>query len=121
MGVDCIVLDLPVAQHDVAAAVLGYFGIVCHEDDSTSFGMQLLEQYQNLERGTGVQITRGFVCQDNRGIVHQGAGDGYALHLSAGHLIGLMLQSVAQSYGLQGFDGAPPPFGSRDGGVVHQR
>ena len=48
--------------------------------------MQLLEQYQNLERSTGVQVTRSFVCQDNGGIVHQGAGDGYALHLTAGHL-----------------------------------
>ena len=80
---------MSVAQHDVAAAVLGYFGVVGDEDDGASFGMQLLEQYQNLERSTGVQVTRSFVCQDNGGIVHQGAGDGYALHLTAGHLIGL--------------------------------
>ena len=121
MGVDGVVLDLSVAQHDVAAAVLGYFGVVGDEDDGASFGMQLLEQYQNLERSTGVQVTRSFVCQDNGGIVHQGAGDGYALHLTAGHLIGLMFQSVAQPHGLQGFDGTSPPFGSRDGGVIHQR
>ena len=36
--------------------------------------------------------------QMSGGIVHQGAGDGYALHLTAGHLIGLMFQSVAQPH-----------------------
>ena len=94
-------LICPSPQHDVAAAVLGYFGVVGDEDDGASFGMQLLEQYQNLERGAGVQVTRGFVCQDNGGIVHQGAGDGYALHLTAGHLIGFMFQPVSQPHGLQ--------------------
>ncbi len=56
-GLAGIVLDLSVAQYDVAAAVLGYFRIVRDEDDGASFGMQLLEQYQNLERSTGIQIT----------------------------------------------------------------
>ena len=44
LGVDGIVLDLSVAQHDVAAAVLGYFGVVGDEDDGASFGMQFLEE-----------------------------------------------------------------------------
>ncbi len=59
------VRDMPVAQRDVAAAVLGDLRVVGDEDDGASFGMQLLEQYQNLERGAGVQVTRRFVGQDD--------------------------------------------------------
>ena len=82
--------------------------------------MQLLEKHQNFKRGTCIQITGGLVRQNHGGIVYQCTGDGYALHLSAGHLIGLVFQTVAQSYGFQRFDGAFPAFGGRYGRVVHQ-
>ena len=53
-------------------------------------------------------------------VVDQGAGDGHALHLSAGHLVGLVLQAVAQADGHEGVDGAAAAFGGADRGVVHQ-
>ena len=54
----------------------------------------------------------GFVGKDDRRVVYQCTGDGYALHLSSGHLVGLMLQPVAQTYRLQRFDGTSATFGS---------
>ena len=81
--------------------------------------MQLLEEHQNLERGARVQIAGGFVCQYYGRVVHQCASNGHALHLSAGHLIGLMLQTVAQAYGFERFDGPAAAFGGRYGRVVH--
>ena len=40
------------------------------------------------------------VGQDYRRVVDQGPGDGHPLHLSAGHLVALVPQAVAQSHGL---------------------
>ena len=37
--------------------------------------------------GGGVEVSRGFVSEDERGVVHQRAGDGHALHLAAGKLV----------------------------------
>ena len=48
---------MPVAQRDVAAAVLGDLRVVGHEYDGTSLGMQFLEKNQYLERGTGIEIS----------------------------------------------------------------
>ena len=102
---------MPVAQTDIPATVLGYFGVVGDKYNRTSFGMQFLEENQYLKRSTCIQITRCFIGKDYRRVVHQGTGDGYTLHLSTGHLVRLMFQAVAESHCLQGFDGALPAFG----------
>ena len=111
---------MPVAQGDVTAAVLGDLRIVCYEDDGTSFGMELLEKYQYLERGACVQISRRFVGEDDCRVVHQGTGDGDALHLSAGHLVTLVHQAVAQPYGHQCLYGFLVAGGGTERGIVHQ-
>ena len=49
--VDRVGGDMPVAQRDVAAVVLGELRVVGHEYDGTSLGMQFLEKNQYLERG----------------------------------------------------------------------
>ena len=62
--------------------------------------MQLLEEHQHLERRAGVEVAGGFVGQQYGRIVDQGTCNGYALHLSTRHLVRLVLQPVAQPYGL---------------------
>ena len=44
------------------------------------------------------------------GIVHQGSGNGDALALAAGELIGLVMGPGLQSHGFQLFHGPPGPF-----------
>ena len=74
--------------------------------------MKFLEQDKYLERCTCVKVSGCFVGKDYRRIVDQCTGDGYTLHLSAGHLVGFMFQPVAQPHSLQRFDGTPATFGS---------
>ena len=62
---------MPVAQRDVAAAVLGDLRVVGHEYDGTSLGMQFLEKNQYLERGTGIEISGRFIGEDDGGVVYQ--------------------------------------------------
>ena len=112
MRVDCIFNDMTVAQADVPAAGLRDFGIMRYEYNGTSFRMKFLEQDKYIKRRTCVEVSGCFVGKDDRRVVYQCTGDGYALHLSSGHLVGLMLQPVAQTYRLQRFDGTSATFGS---------
>ena len=63
--------------------------------------MQVLEHSQYLPAGVGVQGTGGFVGQDDRGAACQGPSDGYPLLLSAGELIGPMVEFTAKAHLLQ--------------------
>ena len=82
--------------------------------------MQFLEEHQHLERRTRVEVSRGLVSQEDGRTVHQCAGNGYTLHLSARHLVALVIQTVAQSYGLQCLDSSLTAFPRRVLAVVHQ-
>ena len=92
-----------------------------HEDDRIALLIELLEEYEHLERGARIEVTSGLVGQQHRRIVHQSAGNGDTLHLTTRHLVRLVVHTVAQSYGLQGLDGFLPTLGSGDLGVIHQR
>ena len=48
-----VAYDVSVAQGYVAAAVTGDFGVVRHEDNRASLGVELLEEYQYFEAGAG--------------------------------------------------------------------
>ena len=111
---------MSVAQRDVAAAVLGDLRVVSHEYDGTSLGMQFLKKDQYLEGGTGIEISGRFISEDDGGIIYQCPGDGDALHLSAGHLVALMHQPVAQTDGNQRFDSFLMAVGCTVGWVLHQ-
>ena len=89
---------LAVTEDDVAGGILCDFWVVGDEDDGASLGMKLLEEDKNLERRTRVEITGCLISQDDGWIVHQGAGDSHTLHLTTRHLIGFMVETVAQSY-----------------------
>ena len=113
--------DVSVAQFDVAAGILGDIRVVGYEDDGSALSVELLEKDKNLETGSRVQVTRCLVGKNHGRIVHQRPGDGYTLHLSTRHLIALMVESLAQSYSLQSFDGTLLALFCADGRIVHQR
>ena len=116
-----LVTVMTIAQSDIPAAILRDFGIMCHKDECTSFLMQFLKQDKYLKRGTGVEVSGCFVRENHGRIVYQCACDGNALHLSSGHLIGFVFQTVAQPHSLQRFDSTAATFGSTHGRVVHKR
>ena len=68
----------------------------------------LSQQLHDLDAGFAVQGASGFVCQQNVRIVDEGPGDGHPLHLSAGHLVGLLVEMVSQADLFQGVDSALP-------------
>lgn len=63
---------MTVAQRDIPAAVLGDLRVVGDEDNRASLGVQALEEHQDLERGTGIQVAGSLIRKDHRRIVHQG-------------------------------------------------
>ena len=91
-----------------------------HEDDGVALLVKLLEEHQHLERGVGVEVTSGLVGQQHSGLIDQGTGDGYTLHLTTRHLIGLVHQTVAQTDGLQRLDGCTATLARIVLRVVHQ-
>ena len=58
--------------------------------------LSVVNQFQHLLAGAGIEVAGGFVGQDHERIVDQRAGDGHALLLAAGELVGPVVQAVAQ-------------------------
>ena len=59
--------------------------------------MKLVEQFHDGRARHGVEVARGLVCQQQRRIADNSAGDGNALTLAARHLMGLVIEAVGQS------------------------
>ncbi len=74
-------------------------------DDELVFG-DLLEDLHDLHGGLGVQRAGGLVGKEDVRVVDQGAGNGHALHLAAGHLIGLLVELIGEADLLQRLRGA---------------
>ena len=92
-----------------------------HEDDGVSLFVELLEQNQHLERCARIEVTGSLVGQQHGRLVDQGAGNSYTLHLSTRHLVRLVVQTVAQTYGLQGLDGCTATLTGIVLVIIHQR
>ena len=113
-------LHLSVAEEDVARGVLGNLGVVGHEDDGVTLVVEFLKQDKHLERRAGVEVTGGFVGEDDGWVVDERTGDGYTLHLTAGHLVGLVLEAVAEADFDECLDGTLTTLLGLDLGIVHQ-
>ena len=53
--------------------------------------VEVVEEGHDLVAGFGVEVSGGLVCEDDGGVVDQGAGDGDALALAARELVGLCI------------------------------
>ena len=109
-----VVGDPAVQQpHDAGGVLVGQVGVVGHHDHQPVLG-DLLERLHDLHAGLAVQGAGGLVCQHDFRVVHQGAGNGHALHLAAAHLAGLLFDLVAQPHPLQRLDGPLPALFGAD-------
>jgi len=113
VGADHTVLQL----YDAGGVAFGQLRVV-GDHDHQPVPRYFLEQLHDLNAGLAVQCAGGLVCQQDIGVVHQCAGNGYALHLPAGHLAGVLVQLVAQPHLLQRSGGTAAALGfgnARDG------
>ena len=93
--------DDAVAYGDDPVGVFGDVGLVGYDDDGVSAGVEVVEEGHDLVAGLGVEVAGGFVGEDDGGVVDKGAGDGDALALAAGELVGLVHHAGAEIDGLE--------------------
>ncbi len=85
--------------------MFGDFQVVRDNDDRTALLIELLEQRQNFLAGAGVERARRLIGEYDRRIGHNGTGDGHALPLPAGKLIGPVMAALAKADDGQCFQG----------------
>ena len=81
------------------------------DHDNELFVRDLLQKLHDLHRRFTVQRAGRLVGQQNLRIVDQRPRNRHALHLSAGHLVGLFMQLVTQTDLFQRLHGALSPLG----------
>ena len=109
-----IVGDESVAEfYDTGGVLFGQLGIVGDHDDQLVLG-DLTKDLHDLHTGNRVQSTRGLVGQKNIRIVDDGAGNGHALHLTARHLVGLLVELISQTHLFQRLCGSSAALGLGD-------
>src|ERR1043166_2572191 len=89
------VADQTISNANDPLGMLGHGGIMGDDDDGDAFlTIELLEHLQDLFAGLRIQIAGWFVCEEQRQMIHEGAGDCHALLLPARQLRWLMIHSL---------------------------
>ena len=88
-GLPDILFDLSVPQMDRAMRERGDFGFVRNEDDGVARLMQAGEERHDFAARLRIEVAGWLVGKQDRRVVHQRAGDGYALTLSPDSSLGL--------------------------------
>ena len=83
------------------------------DHDDKAVAAELLQDFHDLNGGFGVEGAGGLVGQDDLGVVHDGARDGHALHLTAGELVRPLFQVFSQTHAGKRFLRAMPALGLR--------
>ena len=91
-----VLFDLAVADVDDAVSVHGDIVLVRDQYDGVALLVQALEQRHDFVAGRGIEVAGRLVRQQDRRIVHQRAGDGDALPLTAGKLVRLVMHALLQ-------------------------
>ena len=88
--------DLSVTDGDDAIGELGQLALVRHQHHGhTALAIERADGGHDLERGLRIEIAGRLVGQHDGRIIDQRAGDGDALLLAAGELVGLVALAVA--------------------------
>jgi hypothetical protein len=81
-------------------------------------GGELAQQPGDVVAVAGIEVGGGLVGQDDAGVVGEGPGDGDALLLAAGELVGSEVQPLAKAQAGEQFEGSPPGSAAKHGGEV---
>ena len=91
--------------------IFGDVGLVGDEDDGVAAGVEIVEEGHDLVAGFGIEISGGLVGEDDGGLVDEGAGDGDALTLTTGELVGFVHHASAEVDAFEHGLGACGAFG----------
>ena len=87
------------AVHDVEGVVslVGNAGVVSgHDQGAAALGAELKEKVQDFSSGFGIEVAGGFIGNQQRGMIDEGARNGDPLLFTAGKLRGTMFYSFFQ-------------------------
>ena len=108
--------DLPVPElHDTGRILLRQLRVVGNHNDKAVL-RHLPEQIHDLYAGIAVQRPGRLIRQQDIRVVHQRPGDRHSLHLSAGHLVRLLVELVSKTNFLQRLHRPLPAFCLSDAG-----
>ena len=86
MALPGVALDLAVPDAQGPVRVGRDVGLVGDQDDGVALGVQPLEEPHDLLAGLGIEVPRGLVGEEDRGLHDEGSGDGHPLALPAREL-----------------------------------
>ena len=72
------------------------------DDDGAALFVEALEEREDIFAGLGVEGSGRFVGKDDGGVGDDGPGDGDALFLSAGELVGLVVVAILEADDIEG-------------------
>ena len=99
--------NLAVAQRqDSIAESRGKVIVRDQQNRVVVFAVKIVEQAKNFLSGGRIEIAGGFIAQQNGRTKDQGAGDGHALALASGKLVGTMVRPDFEPHALQHGRGA---------------
>ena len=103
--------DAAVGEADDARCVFEQALVVGGEDEGeTEAAVQVAHQVDQLSGIARVEIGGGFVGQDKRGAMNDGARDGYTLALSAGKQVGPLMGAGGEADVFESFRNASAAF-----------
>jgi hypothetical protein len=73
-----------------------------HDDGFVEFAIQARQHREHILGRGGIQVSGRLIGQDQVGVGDYGAGDGYALFLTAGQLLGQVTHAIAEADQFQG-------------------
>ena len=78
----------PVRQSQCPVGIVGTFEVMGDHEDGHAVRIKAAEEVHDLPARLGIEVPCRFVGQENRGLIHDGPGDGHPFLFSAGGLAG---------------------------------
>jgi acyl-CoA thioesterase-1 len=104
---------------DVLGAAGHFHTMGYHDQGHAVLLVQLAEKVEDLLGGLAVEVTGGFVGQEQIGLIGQRSGDSHPLPLAYRKLVGQMIGPVSQANDLEEFLSPLPALGSRRDRLKH--
>ena len=102
---------MPIEHSDGPTRLSGLQFVVSDHDDGTSvLRIEPMKDTHYFRPHFGIEVTGRFVGEDNLGIAYNGAGNGHALALTSGELLGIMAQPMRHFHALEDFVRRLSPF-----------
>src|SRR5437773_12162966 len=92
-----IIQDQAVAHEHVATRISCNVLLVRHHDDCDSALVELLKNCHDLDARVAVEVAGWLICEQDLGVIYQGARDCHALLLPARKLAGMVILATSES------------------------